>query len=294
MNIDRKAQERSVRTLFVSDVHLGCRFAQAEHFLTYISRVRPEQLFILGDFFDGWKLRSRWRWTAVYSQIIDRLFELAESGTELYYTPGNHDDFLRRPEVASFLAKSGVHVHVRDEFIYETLDGRRLLAFHGDKFDVVEERHQWLSTLLTYAYEPLLSLNYWVNRLAGRQCSPYSVCAAVKHRVKSAVRFLSHFEEKLSKYVRERGCDGVVCGHLHTPRLATIGDMTYINTGDWVENCTALVERSNGELVLESFFADQAAVNPREADRDRLEPVPSTAIVESFLPVLAEGASRVA
>jgi UDP-2,3-diacylglucosamine pyrophosphatase LpxH len=253
-------------------------------------------LFILGDFIDGRKLRSRWRWTPVYSEIVNRLFDLAESGTELFYTPGNHDDFLRQPEVAGFLAKSGIHVHVRDEFVFETLDGRRLLAFHGDKFDVVEMRHQWLSNLLTYAYEPLLSLNYWFNRLTSRQCSPYSTCAAVKHKVKLAVRFLSHFEEKLSNYVRERGCDGVVCGHLHTPRLANLGELTYINTGDWVENCTALVEHSSGALVLESFFADPIPNELRPTEREfrsRVPSVPSAADTD-YVPALAEGATRVA
>ena len=108
MDVDLKERERSVRTLIVSDVHLGCRFAQADNFLTYLSRVRPEQLFILGDFLDGWELKSRWRWKPVYSQIIDRLFDLAERGTELFYTPGNHDQFLRCPEVARLLRNAEI------------------------------------------------------------------------------------------------------------------------------------------------------------------------------------------
>lgn len=255
MFIDRNTYERNVRTVIVSDVHLGCRFAQAENFLAYLQTVRPEHLYILGDFFDGWALTARWRWEAVYSQIIDRIFDLAATGTELYYTPGNHDAFLRCPQVGQFLSRSGVVVNIQDEFVFETLDGRRLLLLHGDQFDVIESQYQWLSVLLTYAYEPLLSANWLVNRFSGRDCSPYRGCAVVKNKVKTAVRFFSHFEEQLKEYARQRNCDGAICGHIHTPTYNTSSGFTYINTGDWVENCTGLVEFHTGELVLESFYA---------------------------------------
>jgi UDP-2,3-diacylglucosamine pyrophosphatase LpxH len=293
MDIDLKARERSVRTLIVSDVHLGSRFAQADHFLTYLNRVRPEQLFILGDFLDGWELRSRWRWKLVYSQIIDRLFELAEGGTELYYTPGNHDQFLRSPEVRGLLNKSGLCVNMCDEFVFETQNGTRFLVLHGDRFDVVEQHHQWLSLLLTHVYEPLLSLNSWFNRLTGRQGSPYSACAFIKHKVKTAVRFLSHFEEMLVRYVRERGCDGIICGHIHTPGVVRSRSATYINTGDWVENCTALIEHHDGELVLESFFSSRAPQQVCPADAVSLNDISEAALPEEPGLVLAECAARI-
>lgn len=254
MQTDLKAQERSVRTLLVSDVHLGCRFAQAEHFLAYLNRIRPDRLFILGDFLDGWEFRAKWRWSGVYTGILNRLFDLANRGTELFYTPGNHDAFLRCPEILRLVRRSGVVVNVEDEFIFDTEDGRRFLVLHGDKFDVIETHYQWASVLLTYLYAPFLSMNWTANRLLGRKSSPYAMCAVMKDRVKAAVRFFSHFEEKLFDYVRERNCDGAVCGHIHAPRISNSSFATYINTGDWVENCTGLVEHHNGELVLESFF----------------------------------------
>ena len=257
MNIDQKVQERSIRTLLVSDIHLGCRFAQAEEFLVYLHSVRPEQLYILGDFLDGWKLGSRWYWNSTYSQIVDRIFELGSNGTELFYTPGNHDAFLRCPHVSDFIEKSGLRVHVADEFIYESADGRRFLVLHGDRFDVVESDWNWLSVALTYAYEPMLSVNWYYNRMLGPSSRPYTACARVKNRVKSAVRFFSHFEERLSQYVQQRKCDGIICGHIHTPGVAQLSMATYINTGDWVENCTALVESHDGEMVLESYFPER-------------------------------------
>jgi UDP-2,3-diacylglucosamine pyrophosphatase LpxH len=259
MDIDPKAQERSVRTLIVSDVHLGCRYAQAENFLAYLRGVRPEQLFILGDFLDGWKLRAGWRWNATYSGIMQRLFSLAERGTEIYYAPGNHDYFLRNPAVLGFIEKSGLDVTIRDEFVIEMLDGRRFLALHGDKFDCVEQRHQWLSVGLTYLYEPLLYANWLFNRMAGAATSPYAWCAYIKNRVKSIARFFSHFERRLEQYVRDRHCHGVICGHIHAPGVTGLGDSSvYVNIGDWVENCTALVEHLSGEMVLESFFPQRA------------------------------------
>ncbi len=293
MDIDPKARERSVRTLIVSDVHLGCRFSQADHFLTYLKRVRPEQLFILGDFLDGWELHSRWHWRPAYSQIIDRLFDLAEGGTELFYTPGNHDQFLRSPEVGRLLRKSGICVNVCDEFVFETQNGGRFLMLHGDRFDAVETRHQWLSVLLSHAYAPLLSLNACFNSITGRQGSPYSACAYIKHKVKTAVRFFSHFEDTLIRYVRKRGCDGIVCGHIHTPGVFTSGATTYINTGDWVENCTALIEHHDGELVLESFFPSRAPQKISLPDEFLQDDIQEIAATEEHVLALAESAARI-
>jgi len=248
--------ERQVRTLFVSDIHLGCKYAQAENFLAFIENIRPERLFVLGDFFDGWKLGSGWHWPPVYTRIVRRLLDLAETGTELFYTPGNHDAFLRCPEVHQVIERSGIDVRVQDEFYFEALDGRQYLVLHGDKFDVVEVRHQWLSVAVSYAYDFLLSAEWWLGRIFKRPPgrSPYATCAVVKNAVKTGVRFLSNFERKLSQCAIERGCDGVICGHIHTPGIFGTDTMRYLNIGDWVENCTALVEQYDGTLQLESFF----------------------------------------
>ncbi|MBS0265949.1 MAG: UDP-2,3-diacylglucosamine diphosphatase [Planctomycetes bacterium] len=259
MDFGEISQERRVRTIIVSDIHLGCRFSQAEHFLTFLKSVRPEQIYVLGDFLDGWKLKSRWHWTPVYTEIIDRLFELAEGGTELYYTPGNHDEFLRIPEIQRMLEKCQLPFRVQEEFVYETQGGQRFVMLHGDRFDIVEQNFQWVSVLMTYLYAPLLLLNSWLSRKTRRNGSRYAMCAFLKNQAKSAVRFFSHFEDKLRRYSELHHCDGIICGHIHTPGVKKSAGRTLINTGDWVENCTALVERQNGELVLESFFSDRVA-----------------------------------
>lgn len=249
------AYQRRVRSLFVSDVHLGCRYAQTENFLKFLEQIRPDRLYVLGDFFDGWKLSAGWHWPPLYNRLMNRLFDLSRTGTRMYYTPGNHDAFLRNGEVLRMIENSGVKLQIDDEFVFEAADGRRYLLLHGDKFDVVENHAQWLSIGVTFAYEVLLSTNWWFRRLfpsPGR--SPYSMCAKLKNAVKTGVRFMSHFEQELFDYARSRDCSGVICGHIHTPGVFGSDDMRYLNTGDWVENCTALVEHYSGALQLESYF----------------------------------------
>ncbi len=233
-----------VRTLFISDTHLGCRHSQAGPLLELLERFEPERVYIVGDFIDGWKLRNRWRWLPVYDQVLRRLMELKRQGTQLFYTPGNHDNFLR-----GFLANFGV-VDIQDQFVHTAADGRRYVVMHGDQFDKVEQEKQWLSLVGSYAYDMLLTANWLGNRIRGKKHDPYAFCAGVKARVKRLVTHVSDFEEQLVQSALESKCDGVICGHIHTPRIEEIGEVAYLNTGDWVENCSALVELSDGSFDL--------------------------------------------
>jgi UDP-2,3-diacylglucosamine pyrophosphatase LpxH len=260
MVADLPPAPRRVRTLFLSDVHLGCRYAQLRNLVDYLDRVRPDQLYLVGDFLDGWKLKAGWRWDPAATAIVRRLLWLAQHGTEIYYTPGNHDNFLRIPEVQRLVEQSGVRVRIQDEFVFATQDGTRFLVTHGDKFDVVEMRCQWLSTAASFIYDPLLAVNWGLSRLRRgsdqKRRSPYAFSAFAKDRVKRLVRFLSNFEQKLYAHAQLRDCDGVICGHIHRPVVERSGAVTYVNTGDWVENCTALVERYDGTLWLESYYQE--------------------------------------
>lgn len=285
-----KSIERNVRTLLVSDIHLGSRYSQCENFLNYLNGVRPEKLYLLGDFLDGWELRSGWRWTPAYSQICNRLLDLAEGGTELYYTPGNHDAFLRCPEIGRLVRRSGVCVDVEDEFTFDASDGRRFVVMHGDRFDTIEMQYQWLSVALTQVYAPLLALNCAYNRMSGRRHGPYTGCAYVKNRAKRIARFFSHFEERLFEYVHERHSDGIICGHIHTPGIVRSAGATYINTGDWMENCTALVEHENGEIVLESYYSENLPQTAEPPRAFRPEPILDPVSAGEYAPAFAERA----
>jgi len=235
--VHETGERRRVRSLFISDLHLGSRFAQAEAFLAFLEAYQPEYLYIVGDFLDGWSLQRAWRWQPVSTRILHHLLEWAWAGVTIRYTPGNHDAFLRE-----FL-RDFIWVEVADEFIHEAADGRRYVVIHGDQFDDVESKAAWLSKLGSLGYDLLLavdrSINY-VRRRLGRK--PWRLSAGVKARVKRIVSFLSGFEERLTEHARQKRCQGVICGHIHTPVIAARGEITYGNSGDWVENCSALLE----------------------------------------------------
>lgn len=245
------------RSVFVSDVHLGCRFARAERFLNFLETQNPERLYLVGDFIDGWRLRTRWHWEDSYWKILRRLISLADQGTEIFYTPGNHDDFLR-----SFLGNFA-SVRIANEFLHETADGRRFVVLHGDRFDDVEARARWLSYLGGLAYDGIVSLNGAVNlgrKLLGMPEWQFS--SSIKQRVKKAVMFVSHYEERLAAHAKSLDACGVICGHIHTPCVRHTRGVLYCNTGDWVEHCTALVEYRDGRLKLLQDLGAAPAVAP--------------------------------
>jgi UDP-2,3-diacylglucosamine pyrophosphatase LpxH len=236
---------RELRTLFLSDLHLGSRFCRADALLELLCRVQPEQIYLVGDILDSWRLKRYWRWPKVYDEIVHRLLELSREGTRVLYLPGNHDQFLRR-----FLDHWG-RFEVRDSVVHRCADGRRLLVLHGDQFDRSEQRFPVLSIVGASLYEGLLACDQALNWCLGglgmrRRRFSASLKAAVKNRVKRA----SNFESSLLKSMLAHGCAGVVCGHIHQPRLLDTGTMIYANTGDWIESCTAVVELPSGELQL--------------------------------------------
>jgi UDP-2,3-diacylglucosamine pyrophosphatase LpxH len=239
---------RSVRTIFLSDTHLGSRYANCRALLDFLQQHQPEFLYLVGDIVDGWSLRRRWHWNVTYNAIVHRLLQLSAEGTTIRYAPGNHDAFMR-----SYLRDFGF-VEVADEFVHETADGRLLSILHGDRFDDVELRTPWLSMLGSSAYETLMWANGLVNRVRTsfgfeRRC----YTAAIKKSVKRAVTFVSDFESRLMAHAQASGCDGIVCGHVHTPTIRSRGQITYFNTGDWVEHCTALFEFTDGAMELRQY-----------------------------------------
>lgn len=240
---------RFLPTVFVSDVHLGCRYCHAGKFLEFLESHRIGHLYLVGDFIDGWRLYRKWRWPVVYHQICHRLLQMANEGTQLYYAPGNHDEFLR-----NYLRDFGF-IDVANEFYYDAINGQRFLILHGDQFDKVEQSTPWLSTLGASAYETLMWLNHSMNVLRRvvslRECH---FSSRLKHSVKRAVKFISDFEDTVSEYAHGKGCDGVICGHIHTPGIRQNGNVIYCNTGDWVEHCTALVEYQDGTWKVESYL----------------------------------------
>jgi UDP-2,3-diacylglucosamine pyrophosphatase LpxH len=235
----------SIRSIFVSDVHLGCRYTHAAALLQFLRGHEPEHLYLVGDIIDGWRLRRGWYWTDTYTYLLRHIVGLMKRGTRVYYTPGNHDEFLR-----CYLHDLG-SIQIADELVHHTADGRRLLVMHGDQFDTAVRHAPWLAHLGDTGYNLLLGMNIVFNGVRRRLGMEYwSLSAAIKRRVKQATSFVSNFETLITQHAADRGCAGVVCGHIHTPRISRREGVDYYNTGDWVESCTALVEHGDGTLEL--------------------------------------------
>lgn len=234
------------RAAFISDVHLGTRGCQAELLLEFIRELDCETLYLVGDIVDGWKLKSGWFWPQAHNDVVQKILRMARKGVRVVYIPGNHDDRVR-----DFY---GVHfggVVVARDAIHEAADGRRYLVTHGDEFDGVVQNARWLAFLGDWSYRGLIALNTRFNqarRLLG--LGYWSLSAFLKHKVKDAVAFIDRFEATMAEEARRRGVQGVICGHIHKAEMREIDGVLYLNDGDWVESCTALVERHDGTMEI--------------------------------------------
>ncbi len=234
------------RSIWISDVHFGTRACKAEFLLDFLERARCERLYLVGDMIDFWNLKSGWYWPATHSKALQKIMEMAARGVEVIYVPGNHDELFRDYTGSVFAG-----VQVAPQVIHETADGRRFLVIHGDEFDSIVKHSKWLAVLGSGMYDFLLYANRWVNFVRRRLGFTYwSLAAYLKHKVKNAVNYISNFEQALAHEARRQRVDGVICGHIHKAALEYVGDVLYVNDGDWVESCTALVERRDGSLAV--------------------------------------------
>jgi UDP-2,3-diacylglucosamine pyrophosphatase LpxH len=244
-----------VRAVFISDFHLGTRHCRSDFLADFLRRVTCDQLYLVGDIIDGWRLGRSWYWDAGHNEVVRQIIRHARRGAAVTYIPGNHDEMLRGwlglgLEVAGIrLAGEATHV---------TADGQRLLVVHGDEFDSVVRYARVLAYLGDRAYSLALTINLWFNAVRRRLGYPYwSLSAWAKHQVKEAVKAINRFESALAAEARRRGFDGIVCGHIHHAEMREVDGVMYLNVGDWVESCTAVVEHDDGRLEL----IDWAALN---------------------------------
>jgi UDP-2,3-diacylglucosamine pyrophosphatase LpxH len=248
-----EADRRRVRSIFISDVHLGCRHSKAELLLEFLKQHTCDYLYLVGDIIDGWKMHRGFRWNDTYTLLVRRIFGMVKHGTTVRYVAGNHDEFLRNYMDELQTALTG-HIEIADEFVHRTADGRQLLVLHGDIFDSVAINMPWLAGLGDRAYSLLLVLNTagnWLRRKLGLKYRSYSLF--MKQNIKRAVNYVSSFEDMMALHARKQRCAGVICGHIHTPAVKSHGGMAYYNCGDWVESCTALVEFEDGTIELVFF-----------------------------------------
>ncbi|MDD5330184.1 MAG: UDP-2,3-diacylglucosamine diphosphatase [Sulfuricella sp.] len=246
-----------VRAVFISDLHLGTRACQAERLLDFLKEYPSEYLFLLGDIVDFWAMsRGGIYWSPAQNTIVQKLLRRARHGEKVFFIPGNHDEALREYVDTSF-----GDIRVEHEYVHTTLGGQRYLLLHGDEFDQVTRHHKWVAVLGDISYDFLVRLNNWLSwlRRTLRRPGYWSLAGFAKRKVKTAVSFIFDFEDSVIRHARERGLDGVICGHIHWPAIKKIGDLAYLNCGDWVDSCTAIVEHLDGRIELVAWDGDLTA-----------------------------------
>jgi UDP-2,3-diacylglucosamine pyrophosphatase LpxH len=239
------------RAIWISDVHLGTRGCKASHLYSFLKANRSDQLYLVGDIIDGWRLAtSKWYWPGEHNQIVRQILRKSEKeDTRVVYVTGNHDEFLR-DYIAEHKFEMG-NISVVDEAFHTTASGEQLWIVHGDAYDGITRHHRWVALLGDAGYNFLLWSNRWFNQARRFLRLPYwSLSKAIKQKVKSAVSFIFEFEHTMAKETRRRGMDGVVCGHIHHAEKKHMDGITYYNCGDWVESCTALVEDERGDIHI--------------------------------------------
>ena len=242
---------KTYRTIAISDVHLGTNDCKADALNNFLKHNTCDTLYLVGDIIDAWRIQqNKWRWKQSHTNVVRRVLGHAKRGTRVIYIAGNHDEFLR-PMIPYGFSFGLVEIH--NQFEHIGVDGRHYLVIHGDLFDGITTLAPWLGFLGDKLYDFVLNLNSKFNWFRHKLGFGYwSLSKYLKHRVKKAVDFIFQFEKNLAGYCKKRGFDGVICGHIHHAEIKEIDGVTYMNDGDWVESCTALVEHWNGrwEIVI--------------------------------------------
>lgn len=252
-----KHQKPFYESVIISDVHLGTKDSKASEAVEFLKGCRCRRLILNGDIVDGWALRNGGKWRDAHTKFVRTILKKMEKeNTEVIYLRGNHDDILDR-----FLPVAFGNLVIEQEYLHETPRGKYLIV-HGDGFDSVTTSCRFIAVMGSFGYEFLLRLNRIYNRWrVWRGKGYYSLSKEIKARVKSAVSFVDRYEDQLHHYARGRGCCGIICGHIHTAADKRLNDVHYLNSGDWVESLTAIVEKSPGEFSLVSFEEHQQSEN---------------------------------
>jgi UDP-2,3-diacylglucosamine pyrophosphatase LpxH len=252
--------EKTYRSIFISDVHLGTRDCKAEALNNFLKHNTCETLYLVGDIIDAWKIQqNKWRWKQSHTNVIRRVMGHAKRGTRVIYVAGNHDEFLR-PLIPLGIGFGLIEVVNQAEHI--GVDGKHYLVTHGDLFDGITRLAPWLAFLGDKLYDFVLNLNSQFNAIRHRlRLGYWSLSKYLKYKVKKAADFLFQFEQNLATYCKKRGYDGVICGHIHHAEIKEINGVTYMNDGDWVESMTALVEHHSGAWEIVTWTKEHDDVD---------------------------------
>ena len=244
------------RSIFISDVHLGTPDCQAEYLLDFLKSTRCDFLYLVGDIVDMQAMSQRSRWPRAHREVLSELFAIASHGTRVTYIPGNHDAPLRMLD-----GKRLGDIQVRVEAVHVGADGKRYRISHGDEFDPQQLGRTWLEWIGDYGHRTLSLLNRTLAGLRRRIGHTYLPLAIIaKTRLSAAMAYIDAYERRVAAACERDGFDGLVCGHIHYGNMRHIGNVLYLNDGDWVEHCTALVETDEGIMQLLHWSEERAAL----------------------------------
>lgn len=236
------------KSIFISDIHLGTRGCQADSLCSFLKENTADNLFLVGDILDGWRLKKRWYFPQSHANVIRRILTSAKRGTNVYYILGNHDEGFRK--YLNFNIDIG-RIQVSNRLDYIGVNGKKYLVVHGDMFDQIMITKKWLMHIGDTLYQILIWTNTKFNKIRGLLGMQYwSLSKWLKHHTKQALNYVYKFEENVAQYCRRRGYDGIICGHIHTAGIRDIDGIEYMNDGDWVESCSALVEHNDGKWEI--------------------------------------------
>ena len=254
---------RRWHTIWISDLHLGSRECRAKEILEFLAQNECDRLYLVGDVIDIQSMRRSFYWPPIHTEVLTAILGRAAAECEVIYVPGNHDADFRR-----FIGITLGGVKIRRQVIHETREGRRFLVTHGDELDTAVRCPGLLKAVGSFSYRFLLRLNRTINGGRAMLGRPYwSLAAAIKRRLSKAMQYVDTFERAALQRARSANVDGIICGHIHRPTLFRRGALTYGNTGDWVENCTALVEDHGGLLRIANWS------NPVEIESSTVRPL---------------------
>ena len=248
-----KKKKRTVEVVVISDIHLGTYGCHADELLHYLKSIQPKKVVLNGDIIDIWQF-SKSYWPEAHMRVVKHILGLMAKGVKVYYVTGNHDEMLRK-----FTGFKMGSLKIVNKVVLR-LDGKKAWVFHGDVFDVTMQNSKWLAKLGATGYDTLILINRMFNRISeGMGRGKLSLSKKIKNSVKSAVKFINDFEQTAADIAISNGYDYVICGHIHHPEIKEVitkeGAVTYLNSGDWIENLTSL-EYNKGEWKIYHFHED--------------------------------------
>ena len=259
--------KNTCKTIVISDVHLGTKGSKSRELVRFLKQHKCENLILNGDIIDGWQLRKSGKWKRKHTRFFTRILKMIEQeGTKVTYIRGNHDDFLNQ-----ILPFTMGNLTIQRDMIYESF-GKKFYVVHGDIFDSITSQFKWIAKLGDAGYTFLLWLNRQYNYRRKKKGLPYySLSQAIKSKVKKAVKYIDDYETQLAAMARYKQCDGIICGHIHQPAMKEIEGITYLNSGDWIESLTALIEDMNGEWSLVYYSETQSS--RQDEPSEEIEPI---------------------